>query len=166
MYQQYPASAPVSQEPARFGPPRSVFRAIQFMYAGAVAEVVALIVDLIFAGSLRSDIKKQNPHYTSLQLSHAEDARIAFLVIVTLVAAGLWLWMARANGKGRSWARTVSSVLFGVGLLDLVVQIATVDTPATLTFDWVIALIGLVAIVLLFRKESGPFYRQPLARRP
>lgn len=166
MYQQYPASAPVSQEPARLGPPRSVVRAIQLMYVGAAAELVALVVDLIFVGSLRADIKRQYPHYTSLQLNHAEDARVAFLVLAALVAAGLWLWMARANGRGRGWARTVSAVFFGIGILDLVVQLATVHTPATLTVDGVIALIGLVVIVLVFRKESGPFYRQPLAPRP
>jgi hypothetical protein len=166
MYQQYPASAPVSQEPARFGPPLSVARAIRFMYAGAAAELVALVVDLVFVASLRADIKKQYPHYTSLQLSHAVNARVAFLVIATLVAAGLWLWMARANGRGRSWARTVSTVLFSIGILDLVVELATVPTPAALTVDVVIALIGIVVIVLLFRKESGPFYRQPFAQRP
>jgi hypothetical protein len=166
MYQQYPASAPVSQEPARLGPPRSIVRAMQLMYVGAAAELVALVVDLIFVGSLRADIKKQYPRYTSLQLNHAEDARVAFLVLAALVAAGLWLWMARANGRGRGWARTVSAVFFGIGILDLAVQLATVHTPATLTVDGVLALIGLAVIVLLFRKESGPFYRQPLAPRP
>jgi predicted tellurium resistance membrane protein TerC len=166
MYQPYPASAPVSQEPARLGPPRSVVRAIQLMYVGAAAELVALVVDLIFVGSLRADLKRQYPHYTSLQLSHAQNARVAFLVLAAIVAASLWLWMARANGSGRSWARTVSAVLFSIGILDLVVELATVPTPAALTIDVVIALIGLVVIVLLFRKESGPFYRPPLAPRP
>jgi hypothetical protein len=89
MYQPYPASAPVSQEPARLGPPRSVVRAIRFMYAGAAAELAALVVDLIYVGSLRAAIKKRYPHDTALQLHHAEDARIAFLVLAALIAAGL-----------------------------------------------------------------------------
>lgn len=161
MYQPYPASAPVSQEPTRPGPPRSVVRAIQLMYAGAAAELIALIVDLISTNSLRAAVKKEYPHYTALQLSHAEDARVAFLVLAALIAAGLWLWMARANGKGLSWARTVSAVFFGLGTLTLVTQLGTsVYTAGTLTIDAVISLIGLVVIVLLFRKESGPFYRQ------
>jgi len=166
MYQPYPASAPVLQEPARPGPPCSVVRAIRFMYAGAAAELAALVVDLIDGGSLRAAVQKRYPHYTALQVHHAEDARVAFLVLATLIAAGLWLWMARANGRGLSWARTVSAVLFGIGTLYVVVQLATVHTAGTLTVDGVISLIGLVAIVLLFRKESGPFYRQPLAPRP
>ena len=31
----------------------------------------------------------------------------------------LWLWMARANGQGRNWARILSTVLFGLGTLEL-----------------------------------------------
>src|ERR1700744_4991450 len=144
MYQPYPASAPVSQEPARLGPPRSVIRAVRFMYAGAAAELVALIVDIADVGSMRAAVQKQYPHDTALQLHHAEDARVAFLVVAALISAGLRLWMARANGRGLSWARTVSALLFGIGTLDLVVQLATVYTAGTLTVDGLIWLIGLV----------------------
>src|SRR5579864_148437 len=100
MYTPYPASAPVSQESTRLGPPRSVVRAIRLMYAGAAAELVALVVDLVSTDSLRAQVQKQYPHYTATQLRHAQDARVAFLVVAALIAAGLWLWMARANGRG------------------------------------------------------------------
>ena len=36
-----------------------------------------------------------------------------------MVPVALWLWMARACGRGRNWARIVSTVLFGVATLDL-----------------------------------------------
>jgi hypothetical protein len=74
--------------------------------------------------------------------------------------------MARANGRGLGWARTVSAVFFCIGTLDLFVQLATVYTAGSLTADGVIWLIGLVVVVLLFRKESGPFYRQPARLTP
>jgi hypothetical protein len=32
----------------------------------------------------------------------------------------VWLWMARANGQGRNWARTLSTVLFGLATLELI----------------------------------------------
>ena len=31
----------------------------------------------------------------------------------------LWLWMARANGQGRNWARILSTVPFGLATLQL-----------------------------------------------
>jgi hypothetical protein len=166
MYTPYPASASVSQEPARLGPPRSVVRAIRLMYAGAAAELVKGTVDIVTTKSLAASVKRQYPHYTALQLQHAKDVRIVFLVLASLFAAGLWLWMVRANGRGTSWARTVSAVFFGIGVLELVFERATVYTVAGLAADGAICLIGLVVVVLLFRKESGPFYRQPPTPRP
>ncbi len=164
MHQPYPASAPVSQEPARLDPPRSVVRAIWLMYAGAAAELVAGIVDIVSTKSLQASAKRVYPHYTALQLHHAATVRVVFLVLVSLIAAGLWLWMARANGRGLSWARTVSAVFFGFATVDVVFQRASVYTVGTLTVASTIWLIGLAVIVLLFRKESGPFYRQPLRK--
>ena len=31
-----------------------------------------------------------------------------------------WLWMARASGQGRNWARILSTVLFGLATLELI----------------------------------------------
>jgi hypothetical protein len=36
-----------------------------------------------------------------------------------LVVIALWLWMARATGQGRNWARILSTVLFGLATLQL-----------------------------------------------
>jgi len=32
----------------------------------------------------------------------------------------LWVWLARANGQGRNWARVLSTALFGVATLELI----------------------------------------------
>jgi hypothetical protein len=160
MYESYPVSAATSQEPARIGPPRSLVRAARLMYAGAAAELVAMIIDLISTNSFRSDLRKLNPHDTAAQLHDAEVARVGFLVVIALITLGLWLWMSWANGRGLRWARVVSAVLFGLSTLELIVEFHTAYTAGTLTIGIVIWLIGLVVILLLFSKESGPFYRQ------
>ena len=41
-------------------------------------------------------------------------------IVLGLVAAALWLWMARANGHGRSWARILATVLFGLATLEAI----------------------------------------------
>jgi ABC-type uncharacterized transport system permease subunit len=68
--------------------------------------------------------------------------------------------MAWANGRGRSWARIVSAVLFGINTLDLVSSFALVHAAATMIVGVAIWLVGLAAIVLLFSKQSGPYCRQ------
>jgi hypothetical protein len=79
-----------------------------------------------------------------------------------VIAAALWIWMAWANGSGRSWARIVSAVFFGISTLDLLVAAVLVrGAVASTIVGVVIWLIGLAVIILIFNKESGPFYRQP-----
>jgi hypothetical protein len=157
MYEPYPTSGP-AQEPEQIRPPRSVLNAVKLMYAGAALEVLAVIIAVVTIGSLKSAILARHPAYTAAQLHSAEAARTVPLVIGGLLAIGLWLWMAWANGTGRSWARVVSAVFFGINTLDLLISLFAVRAVATLIIGVVIWLAGLGAIVLLFSKESGPFY--------
>jgi hypothetical protein len=71
--------------------------------------------------------------------------------------------MAWANGKGHSWARVVSALFFGINTLDLLVSLFLVHAAATLVIGLAIWLVGLVAIVLIFSRDSGPFYNQQSA---
>jgi hypothetical protein len=160
MYDPYPTSGP-AQELERIQPPRPVRNAVKLMYAGAALEILAVIVALVTTGSLKSAILARHPAYTAAQLHSAEAARTVPLVIGGLIAIGLWLWMAWANGRGLSWARAVSAVFFGINTLDLLISLLAVHAVATLIIGLIIWLVGLAAIVLLFSKESGPFYKQP-----
>ena len=75
-----------------------------------------------------------------------------------VIGTALWLWMARANGQGKNWARILSSVLFAVDTLSL---LAVLNAPSLLgvLFTALIWLAGLSAIVLLWRKESTEFVK-------
>ena len=159
MYEPYPSAGP-SPEPQRIQPPRSVLSAVKLMYAGAALEVLAVIIALVTIGSLKSDIFKTHPNYTSAQLHTAEVARTVPLAAGAVITIALWLWMAWANGRGRSWARVVSALFFGINTLDLLISFFLVHAAATLIIGVVIWLVGLAAIVLIFSKDSGPFYKQ------
>jgi hypothetical protein len=160
MYEPYPVSEP-PQQLVRVQPPRTVLRAIRLMYAGAALELVALIVALVTRGSLKSAILDAHPRYTSAQLHTAENFRAGILVVGALIAVGAWLWMAWANGRGRSWARGVSAALFVIGTLGLpIVSFRTARNAATVIIGVLIWLVGLAVIVLIFNHGSGPFYRQ------
>ena len=158
MYQPYPASGPVP-DPQPIPPPRSVLNAVRLMYAGAALELLALIIALVTRASLRLAIVARHPLYNTAQVHHAEAARATPLVLGALIAIGLWLWMAWANSRGRNWARILSAVFFGINTFDLLISFFVVRATATMIVGVVIWLVGLGAIVLLFSKESAPFFR-------
>jgi hypothetical protein len=163
MYQPYPTSGAVP-EPPRVPPPGLVRNAVRLMYAGAVVEVLAVVIALVTRASLTSSILARHPAYTAAQLHSAEAARTVPLIVGGVIAAGLWIWMAWANRQGRGWARVVSAVFFGINTLDLIVAALVVrGAVASQVIGVVIWLIGLAVIVLIFSKQSSPFYRQPAA---
>jgi hypothetical protein len=76
--------------------------------------------------------------------------------------------MARANGRGRNWARILSTVLFGLATLQLISQ-ASVQQPvshagfAVMVFGVIVPvlawLVGLAAVWLLWRPASSAFFK-------
>jgi hypothetical protein len=166
MYQPYPTSGSPQEEPQRIEPPSTVRSAVKLMYAGAAVGVIAIIIGLLSRASLKSSILAKHPDFTTRQLHAAEAASIVVTVIGGLIAIGLWIWMAWANGHGRSWARVLSAVFFGINTLGLIVSLAVrssvaeMHTAGSLIVGVVVWLIGLAAIVLIFNKKSGPFYQQ------
>ena len=118
MYQPYPTSGQ-PQEPQRMEPPGSVLNAVKLMYVGAALSGLGIVISLLTIGSLKSAIRAHDPSFTTTQLHAAEAVAIGSVVVGGLIAIGLWLWMAWANGKGRNWARIVSSVFFGINTLDV-----------------------------------------------
>jgi hypothetical protein len=159
MYEQYPvADSPQEPQPARAAQPPSVRNAIRLMYAGAVLEVIAVIVAAVTRGSVKSAILKNHPFYTTAQLHTAEVSRVAGVIIGAVIAIGLWIWMTQANGRGLSWARTLSAVFFGISTLTLLGSIVIAHAVASLILGVIIWLVGLAAIILLFSKESAPFF--------
>jgi len=157
MYQPYPSSGQ-APEPVRQGPPASVVMAVRLMYAGAVVSALSLVVSLATIGSLRTSLRNANPKLTAAQLHTLQTGYVIALVAFGLIGIGLWVWMALMNKAGRSWARIVASVLFGLNTLALLLGFtrgaASAGSLAAL-LPW---LIGLGAIVFLWRRDSGEYF--------
>jgi hypothetical protein len=146
MYQPYsPAGRPAGppQPPA----PKPVLTAAKFMYGGAAVSAAYLLGALPFMGDIHG--KALGRPFTATPLT------VTVVIVAFLVPVALWLWMARAVGQGRNWARIVSAVLFILATLQLtgsrgVVQVLTV-APA-----W---LIGLAVVWLLWRPACRAFFK-------
>ena len=104
---------------------------------------------------------------------------IVELVPICLIAAGSWLWMARANKRGRSWARITATVFFGIltagelawliAFLAHKVTLAAIYVGLDVSLCFVYWLVALSAVVLLWRRSSSDYYtaagNQPAAVR-
>lgn len=86
---------------------------------------------------------------------------------VLLIASGLWLWMAWANRGGRSWARIMATVFFGLltagGLAWLIIGLtgkipSLTDVSIIVSLFLVYWLAGLSAVVLLWQRSSSDYY--------
>jgi hypothetical protein len=157
MYQPYPSSGQ-APEPERTGPPSSVVMAVRLMYAGAVVSALSLVVSLATIGNLRTSLHNANPKLTATQLHTLQTGYTVALVAFGLIGIVLWVWMALMNKAGRSWARIVASVLFGLNTLALLLGTARGGTSAGSLAALLPWLIGLGAIVFLWRRDSSDYF--------
>ena len=157
MYQPYP-SAGQAPEPMRPGPPPSVVMAVRLMYAGAVVSAVSLVVGLATIGGLRDSLHKNEPKLTPAQLHDLQTVVVVGSVAIGLISIGLWVWMALMNKAGKSWARIVASVLFGLDTLFLLLGVARAGAAAGTLVSILTWLIGLGAIIYLWRRDASAYF--------
>ena len=159
MYQPYPGGAQ-TPEPSRPSAPQSVVRAVQIMYAGAAVSLLGIVVDLTTLSSTKSKIESMHRDYTVTQVNNAEHAAIAVFIVSGLLGAALWLWMAQANKAGKSWARIVATVLFAIDTLSVALGTSAVSSgTAPRVYGLVVWLIGLAAVILLWRRPSSDYFK-------
>lgn len=163
MYQPYP-SAGGTPEPARPEPPVSVLTAVKLMYAGAVVSGISFVVTLVTLSNIRSAAHRANPSWTPTQLHNFERLVVVVAVISGVIGIGLWIWMALANRAGKSWARIVATVLFGLYTLSLLLGLSRGGLAAGSFVSLLIWLIGLGTIIMLWRRESSDYFNAPRAR--
>ena len=162
MFQKYPSGGNQMMEPLRPAPPAPVLNAVKLMYAGAAVSLVSLIISLTDISGTKAAIRKARPSLTVAQVNQLNGFIISLAIVSGLVGVGLWLWMSWANKGGKSWARILSTVLFGLATLDLFGVFSQPKTVLGLIFPLLTWLIGLGVIVLLWRPESSQFFKPPL----
>jgi hypothetical protein len=174
-YQPYPTGGPQaypaggSQMAQRPPQPSSVRIAMWLMYAGGALSFISAILVLALGSHIKSAVDKAliknnatlasegRKTLTLSQIHSVASAYVIIIVVVLLISVALWVWMAWANGRGRSWARIVASVLFGLNTVFLIYGISRAGTSTLFTgLGW---LIGLVAIIMLWQRASSAYFK-------
>lgn len=142
--------------------PSQVRRAVQAMYVGAVLGTIGIAASAFMtkATSLPRVVPGTNPNTTA----YAAGAAVGGLLFAALVAA-MWIWMAWAIKRGRNWARILSCVLFGFGVLRML--LGFISSAASVgTICWTLSVIaGLATIIMLFQPASNAYF-SPAAPMP
>jgi hypothetical protein len=146
---------------------RTVRAAVRLMYAGAAVSTVNLIMLLAVIADIKAYHVVLGHRLTAAQASQLNTLDITVWIVWCVVPIALWLWMARANGQGRNWARILSTVLCGLATLDLTgvfgppgiqVSLVPVFGPPVPVLT---SLVGLAVVWLLWRPSSSAFFKPP-----
>jgi hypothetical protein len=168
MYQSYPSSGQPAG-PLRPPAPAPVQTAVKLMHAGAAVSAAELIIGLtLIIVDITAAARGQFLGH-SLAAPQMRPLIITVWIVVSLVVIALWLWMARANGQGRNWARILSTVLFGLATLQLrgafTQPVSHAGSGATALYYGATALFaaawlaGAAAVWLLWRPASSAFFK-------
>ena len=148
---------------------RTVQAAVRLMYAGAAVSAVGLIIGLAL---IIVDIQvAARGQFLGHSLTADKPLVITVWIVFGLAGVSMWLWMARANGQGRNWARILSTVLFVLATLQLRgaftrpgshagsgVTVLSYGGAVLFVAAW---LAGGAAVWLLWRPASTAFFKPP-----
>lgn len=148
--------------------PAPVQKAVRFMLGGALATVVAGVFTII-ATLADPRLINNGKQPTSSQLS----GDVVQVVVLSLVYCALWVLMARMNRAGQVWARIVASVLFAISTYSLYAAVNSLHSGEYIAVVNIISFVlavaewacGLGAVALLWRGESGAYFKARSARR-
>jgi hypothetical protein len=145
--------------------PRPVRNAVRLMCLGAVLTLAVLVTVLVTLGGVRSaavhDLDARQ--WPTVMLTH-----IGFWLASAPIGAGVWLWLAWANGRGYHWARPAFVAFFCVlttvpffGLGEDALPYTWADVIAT-TVLW---LAGVAVALLISSETASPYYQRRAATR-
>jgi len=153
-----PAPAwPAQPGAAQRGIPASVLTAVRLMYAGAAVNLVNVLVSLAGINLIKTAFETQHP---LAQDSAQGAATLAAAGVIISGAVGIWLWLglASATRKGRRWPRTAGTILLGLDTIGLLATLGRAGIPAVKVFGVLIWLIGLMAVISLWRRTSSEYF--------
>ena len=88
------------------------------MYTGAVAAVILIVVEFATAGATKTALGRRYPRLSANELTTITHVTVISEALVALIAAVLFVWIARSCMDGKNWARITAAALCALGILD------------------------------------------------
>jgi len=150
--------------------PQTLNYAVYLMFAGAALGLISGTIGLIFLDQLVSAVVREtaqqaDPATTEAAASFARLTLIGTFVILALIGAGLWVWMAFANRAGKSWARIVATIFGVIGIISyLWTTFSSGNLPITRVLNGLLLVVAIAALVFLWLKPSSDYFQQQSRR--
>jgi len=110
-------------------------------------------------GATKTAIEKRSPHLTASQVNSTQHVLVATFIVAGVIAAVVWIVLARACLHGRNWARITGTVLFALSTVDTLVGLTTPLALGLKLWGVLVWLVALTVIVLLWRRSSSAFFK-------
>jgi hypothetical protein len=152
----YRTPPPVPPEP---DPPPPLATAVKLMYVGAGLSAISSVSNLFQRDEFREEIAENDSSLTEDEIDTAVNVAMGINIVVGILVVGLWIWMARTNERGLSWARVTATVLGGLSIVSLLVSLGVGQATAVSAVLGVVSLaLAAVILYLLYRPESSRYY--------
>jgi Domain of unknown function (DUF1707) len=145
--------------------PLAVRASVGLMCAGAVLTLADVVTVLVTLGGVRW---AAGHDFGAGQWPFVMLTQVDFWLASAPIGAGVWLWLAWANGRGHHWARTAFVAFFVLLTMVLLVGLGGDRLPYTWRDVLATAVLWLVALVtmgLIFSQAAGPYYQRRAAAR-
>jgi Domain of unknown function (DUF1707) len=154
-----------ARKPAGVPAPTAVRAAVGLMCLGAVLALADVVTVLETLGGVRSAAAHDlgGGQWPIVMLTQVD-----FWLASAPIGAGVWLWLAWANGRGYHWARPAFVAFFC--LLTMVLPFglgrdALPYTGADVLATTMLWLVALVVMALIFNPTASPYYQRRAATR-
>ena len=158
----YPSMAPPAWEaPVVQGPPPStVVNAFKLILVQAALALVNIVVTLLTVDAIREQVLTTSPTLDQSTVDTAVGVAVAVAIVFGIIGIIVWVLLAFKVRAGKNWARIVTFVFAGLGLL---IGLASFAQPSS-AFSHIVLLlavaIDIALIVLLTRGPSAEYFRK------
>ena len=147
--------------------PKAVRDAVRLMRLGAVLTLAVSVTALVTLGGIRSAAAGD---FAAGQWPTVMLTQVGFWLASAPIGAGVWLWLAWANGRGCHWARPAFVAFFGVLSVVLLMGLGSGGGEDALPYTWpvvlaaaVLWLVSLAAMAFIGNPTASPHYQRRAA---
>jgi hypothetical protein len=163
----YGSMPPVDQSQygagAQRGPaPSTVRQAVWLMYLRAALGALSVLLIFTQRDAIEDNIREANRDFSQDEIDTAVNVGIGVVIALGVIVLVLYLVLARKVLQGRNWARIVTWVIAGLGVVSALVNLGGDYPGLTKGLGLVGGLVDLAIIVLLLLKPSNEYF----SRRP
>jgi hypothetical protein len=107
---------------------------------------------------LRSAIRDANPGASEHRINTLYNTAMAAGIAVAAIFIVLYVLLALQVRKGKNWARIVTWIVAGLGVIDAFGSLAQTTTSASQTITIIVGVIDVAIIVMLSQRQSNYYF--------